>query len=96
MRIAGNPRVRNAEVRGMLESYVRDAPKRHEMYRDNLGIRSYACHEYGGQCADWLIKEAAESNGHVVHLNGVQETRPDSEGPTSIGMNRPNPSATAH
>ena len=48
----------------MLESYVRNAPKRYELYRGNVEVRAYACHEYGEKCAEWLVKEALKPNGH--------------------------------
>ena len=50
----------------MLESYVRSAPKRHELYQGNLEVRDYACREYGRECADWLVREALGPNGHAV------------------------------
>ncbi|OGS42891.1 MAG: hypothetical protein A3K76_01085 [Euryarchaeota archaeon RBG_13_57_23] len=64
----------------MLESYVRNAPKRHELYRGNVEARGYACHEYGERCAEWLVKEALSPNGHaVVPDSSIQERCDDGQ-----------------
>lgn len=58
-----------------MESYVRSAPKRHELYQGNLEVRDYACREYGRECADWLVREALEPNGHAAAPNGSIRAR---------------------
>ena len=55
----------------MLESYVRDAPKRHELYQRNFEMRRYACREYGGICGEWLLGEALEGNGHALSQSSM-------------------------
>ncbi len=63
----------------MMESYVRNAPKRHELYQGNLGVRGYACREFGGKCADWYLREALVPNGSAVTVEGSARRRPAEE-----------------
>ena len=59
------------KVSEVLESYVRNAPKGHELYKRDIEARGYACREYGGKCSEWLVKEARMTINHVIVSNGT-------------------------
>lgn len=61
----------------MLESYVRNAPKRHELYHRNVEVKAYACREYGERCGEWLVKDALRSNGYALVPDGSTQQRCD-------------------
>lgn len=61
----------NKKVSEVLESYVRNAPKGHELYKRDIEARGYACREYGEKCAEWLVKEAHMTNNHMIISNGA-------------------------
>lgn len=56
-----------------MESYVRQAPKRHELYLRNLEARRYVCREHGGTCAEWFIGQALRQE--VTQANGFADRK---------------------
>lgn len=80
----------------MLESYVRNAPKRHELYRGNVEARAYACHEYGEGCSEWLVREALRPNGHAVSRDSSVRELGDDVPTKPVKWQNPAPTRESH
>lgn len=62
-----------------MESYVRNAPKGHELYKRDIEARGYACREYGGKCSEWLVREAHLTNNVIISNGTLGERSTDGQ-----------------